>query len=355
MAGNPKNTEIGIRGSDVTLDAWFRSYSGGPLTDPDTTPTYIIYDPSNTSMATGSGTKVSTGYYTATYSVPSNATISKLWKIVWTADIGGVAVSGSEEYFEVVASGATDFAQTAIITDFWLNMIKKPLAYPSEDNIILTDDEIKALCVYPALRDYFVKFPIRSTTEHELTTDADNEIAFPDADTYGVIDARLIGKGTLSGSGNSFWDLVYHQQMGIVTNRGSSWGIPKYNPGGVKQARSLVRMAAATQDNYGTTDIRVSEENSQVVMHTNMNGKANITWAKMSSDFEDVRFVYKNDVVKLSSAYLMEHLAQTTGLINTNLEISIDSSTLRDEAKEMRTEVMERWQEIPSVIIIRST
>lgn len=355
MSGNPKNTEIGVRGSNITLDVWFRSYPGGPLTNPDSTPTYIIYDPSDTQMASGSGTLVSTGYYTATYSIPSNATVSKLWKIVWTADINGVAVSGSEEYFEVVASGATDFDQTATISDYWLNHVKKVLAYPSVENIILTDDEIKAYCVYPALREYFTKFPIRETTEHELSTSDDTEIDFDDADTFGIIDARVVGKETISGSGASFWDLVYYNQMGLSPMRGSSYGLPKYNPNGRKQAIQNNKLATSSQANEATFDIRIDYNNSQIIIHTNSHGKANITWAKMSSDFNDIRFVFKMDVIELSQSYLMEHLAMATGIINTNIEISVNSDLLLSESKEIKERIREKWASYPDIIVIRST
>jgi len=355
MAGNPQNLEQGVRGSTITLDVWFRAYTGGALTDPDSTPTYEIKDPSGASMATGSGTKVSTGYYTATYSIPSNATISTLWQIVWTAAINGVAVSGATEYFEVVAAGAVEFDETATISDYWLNHVKKVLAYPSVDNIILTDAQIKSFCVYPALREYFTKFPLKETTEHELSTTADTEIDFDDSDTYGVIDARVVGKETISGSGSSFWDLVYYNQMGLSPMRGSSYGLPKYNPGGRKQAIQLGKLAASSQANEATFDIRIDHENSQVIIHTNSHGKANITWAKMSSDFDNVRFVYKLDVVKIAQAYLLEHLAMLTGMINTNIEISVNSDMLADKAKELREEVIEKWNSIPDIIVIRST
>jgi len=351
----PKNQETAVRGTTITLDVYFYSYDGGPLTDPDSTPTYTIYDPNGTATVSGSGTKSSTGLYKASWVIPGTAEISKSWYITWTASINSIAITGNTEYFEVTSSASTGIAQTATISDYWLNHVKKAIAYPSVDNIILTDDEIKSYCIYPALREYFTKFPIRSTTEHQISTSTDTDVDFPDNDTFGVIDVRIVGKTYLDGGGSSFWDLVAHNQRGIFPQRGGAYGVSRYNPGGRAQAVELSILAANSVANLATTHIRVEEENNKVVIFATSSGKANVTWAKMSEDFEDVRFVYKMDVIRLSQAYVKEQLADTAGLINTNLEVDIDSDTLRSEAKELREEIKEKWDSYPDIIIIRST
>ena len=356
MAGNVKNQENGVRGSTITLDVYFYNYTGGDLTDPDSTPTYEIKDPDGTSMVTGSGTKVSTGYYTATYIIPDNATISTLWKIEWTAIINGFSVANAWEYFEVTLESDVEFdtETTAIISDYWLSQVKKVIGYPNaDDTILLTDIQIKSYCIYPAIREYFTKFPIQVTEEHSISTSTDNEIEFPDTSTFGVLDARLVGKMTVSGSGTSFWDLVYYNAMNLNVSKSGYYGIKGFNPNFKKQMTAMQKQAIATQANEATIDIRVDEVNRVVKLHTNINGKANVTWAKFSLDFDDVKYVYKNDVIKLSQASLKEHLADTTGMITKNLEVDIDSDRLKSEALEMRREVAEKWAEIPNIVIIR--
>ena len=355
MAGEAKNQETVARGGSITLDVYFYNYTGGSLTDPDSIPTYEIKNPDDTVMASGSGTKVSTGYYTATYSVASDATISSTWKIEWTAEINGTSVSDAWEYFEVIAAGDVEFDSdtTATITEYWLNLIKIKLGYPSVDKIILTDAQIKSYCIYPALREYFTKFPIEVTEEHSVSTSTDNEIDFPDTDTFGIIDARLVGKMTTLGSGSTFWDLVYYNSMNLDVSKSGYYGIDGFNPNSKKQAVAMLKQAIATQANEATVHIRVDEPNRKLYLGTNISGKCNVTWAKSSEDFDDVKFVYKMDVVKLSQAYLKEHLADTTGMITKNLEVDVDSDRLKSEANELRREITEKWAEIPHIVVIR--
>lgn len=244
---------------------------------------------------------------------------------------------------------------TATISDYWLGLIKKAIAYPSVEEVILTDAEIKSYCIYPALRDYFSKFPILTTTEYSLSSSSATEIAFPNSDTYAVIDARVVGKEMISGSGSSFWDIAYYNTMGLSHLRGGSYGIPKYNPNFRKQAVYLQKMAISSLSNEATLDIRVDEVARTVTMYHNGSGKANITWAKSSENFEDVRFVYKNDVVKLAQGYVKEHIVSIAGLIHTNLEITMDVEALRVDADKLKSEVYERWNAIPDPIVLRAT
>ena len=355
MSGSLKNREQGVRGNSIILDVKFYSYDGGNLVDPDTTPTFIILDPSGVQQASGSGSKISTGYYTATYAIPVAATLSDLWQIQWTAKINTVAVANASEYFEVITEGSVEFDHTAVISNYWLGLIKKAIAYPSVEEVILTDSEIKSYCIYPALRDYFTKFPILTTTEHALSSSAAVSIAFPDADTYAVIDTRVVGKEMISGSGTSFWDMAYYNTMGLSHLRGGSYGIPKYNPNFRKQAVYLQKMAISSLSNEATFDARIDEVARTVTVYYNGSGKLNITWAKSSENFESVRFVYKNDVVKLAQGYLKKHISEIAGLLHTNIEITMDVETLRTDADRMMTEVYEKWTSIPDSVVLRAT
>jgi len=248
-----------------------------------------------------------------------------------------------------------DVNYSAVISSYWLSLVKKAIAYPSVEEVILTDADIKSYCIYPALRDYFTKFPLRVTSEYTLSSSAETEIAFPDSDTFGVLDARVVGKEMISGSGASFWDIAYYNTMGMSHLRGGTYGIPKYNPNFRKQAVYLQKMAISSLANEATTHIRVEEENSKMYIYHNGSGKANVTWAKSSEDFDKVRFVYKMDVIKLAQAYVKQHISDIAGLITTNLEVSMDVETLRADAKELFQQVYDKWQSIPDSVVIRNT
>ena len=137
------------------------------------------------------------------------------------------------------------------------------------------------------------------------------------------------------------------------SNNSGSYGIWGFNPGFKRQMTSFKKQAIASRANEATLDIRVDEVNRKVTLFTNISGKANVTWAKSSENFDNIKYVYINDVIKLAQSYLKEHLADTTGIITKNLEVDIDSDKLKSEALEMRREIMEKWAEIPSIHIIR--
>jgi hypothetical protein len=239
------------------------------------------------------------------------------------------------------------------ISDYYLSQVKKVLAYPNVDQILLTDEQIKLYAIAPATVDYFSKFPIESTTEHSVSTSTENDIDFPDSTTFGVTDARLVGKMTTWGTGSSFWDLVYYNTMFEGSNNSGSYGIWGYNPGFKRQQTSFKKQAIASRANEATLDIRINNVNRKVTLFTNISGKANVTWAKYSENFDDIKYVYLNDVIELAQSYLKEHLADTTGIITKNLEIDIDSDKLKSEALELKRKIMDKWAEIPSIHVIR--
>ena len=58
-----------------------------------------------------------------------------------------------------------------------------------------------------------------------------------------------------------------------------------------------------------------------------MNATLNVTWAKRSLDFNNVKFQFKWDVIKLCQAYLMQHVADT---VPDEMEQLVDYARRRD-------------------------
>ena len=120
--------------------------------------------------------------------------------------------------------------------------------------LVLTDDQIKQFCISRAMRNYFTKFPLKET--FETTIQDQITIDFPNENVFGVLDARVVDSGMLSGSGNSFWDVVFFNQMngGVkLSNSSGAYGIKGYNPSGALQMRDQQRQAIKShQKNYYT-------------------------------------------------------------------------------------------------------
>jgi len=350
-----KNQTKVQQGGTVTLEVAFRLYSGGPLTDPDTVPTFTIKDPNNVIMATGDGTKTAIGCYTATYVSSETAEVSDQWKIEWVATINSFVVPDSWEYFEVVTSGSASFTNI-LIADNWLKQVKKVLAYPSLDKAILSDDEIIDYCVHPALVAFFTKFPLKTTTQQGINGEV--VINFPDIYTIGVMDVRVVDIGLIYGTGTSFWDLVSYNVMGASgsMNPGQMFGAKGYNPNSLWQQRMFQRQVAKSLQNQNATiKARVNPYEKKVYIYSSISGTLNIIWAKYSVNFDDIKFERKYDVIKLAQAYLLEHLADTTSILNdSNLDITVNADTLKTRATELKTEVKELWDQFPDIVFLHN-
>lgn len=237
-----------------------------------------------------------------------------------------------------------------------LNLIKSVLAFPIADELVLDDDDIRNFCIYPALYDYFKKFPIIDEYTQTITSNSTVSVDFPDEYTFGAVDVRLIDKfSTTSTSSSSFWELVNYEKYGFGSTKGL-YGIKGFNPGSLRQANFLEYQAKQANANYNQI-IRtfVDVDNRQVVMFSNVTGDVYIKWAKYSLDFTNVKFTQKMNVIKLCQSYLLQHLADTASIISdTNLDVTINTDELKTKADEKREEVMEEWLQYTDIILIKT-
>lgn len=340
------------QGSTVTLEVSYYNYAGGSLTNPDTTPTYTIYDPANVVKTTGTGTYTSVGKYQTTYTVASDATISQAWRIEWSARINTVLVPDNWEYFQVVPSGSTSLNEI-IISDAWIQQIKTVLAYPEVESVLLSDEQIKSLIVRPALHDYFVKFPLKYPAEYTIINET--ILDFPDDFTFGVMSCSVLGKGYAGSPGGTFWDIVMWNQQGFSSNFRSMYGskVKGYNPGSLRQLRFLDSMTNNSLINQGTFKYRVDQILKKLYVFSSISAKMNVVWAKYSNNFNDVFYQFQYDVVKLAKGYLCLHLADTTGIVDDSvLEAKIDVSALRERGNNLLTEVNEKWLLYPDPLCV---
>jgi len=354
MSGRAKNTESVTPGSAITLEVYFRSYNEGPLVDPDTAPTYVFKDPDGNVLSTGTGTKLAVGYYNASYTTNVLATISDYYKIEWTAAIQGISVPSAWEYWRVIQPGSADFS-TIIIADSRLNQIKKVLAYPKVTTVLLSDQDIKDLCIEPAMREYFTKFPLTTEYSVDIGYTTEMEVPFPDIYTFGLTDFRVTNTNITSATGgfSNFLNLAAFAQTSIY-NR-SSYGLKGYNPNFLAQQKLTEQQSLyAMREMNKTIRYKVDIENRKVIIFSNQAGKVYINWAKHSSNFADIRYQYIEDVIKLCQANLLHHFVETVQMVtNTDITLTINTDVMKTRADELRAEVKEKFDQISSLQMIR--
>jgi hypothetical protein len=349
------NTATVTPGSTIVLDVYFREFTGGYLVDPIPAPTYVIYDPNLNVLASGTGTKTAVGTYTASYAVPLTAVISDSYKIEWTAYVEGFLVPNASELFRVIPVGSIDYGVSINISDLRLNQIKKVLAYPKVSNVLLSDDEIKAFCIEPAMREYFTKFPLVTEYSVDIGYTTEMTIPFPDSYTFGLVDFRVTNTNITSATGgfSNFLNLSAFAQTSIY-NR-SSYGLKGYNPNFLAQQKLTEQQSLyAMREMNKTIRYKVDTENRRVIIFSNQAGKVYINWAAYSGDFSKIKYQYIEDVIKLSQANLLNHFCDSTDITtNNDLTLTINTDLLKTRADELRTSVMERWELINSVSAIR--
>lgn len=242
------------------------------------------------------------------------------------------------------------------IDNKYLNQIKKVLAFPGVNELLLNDTQVKELIISPVLEQYFTKFPRRAEETRQINGEV--FIPFPDVQTFGVLDCRVTDIGMVGGTGGSFWDIIAFQTSGgsISVNGTGAYGRKNYNPSGLMYQKDMQRQKFKSQQNtYTTIKSRVDIDNRQLICYTSVSGQLNITWAKYSENFADVRFERRNDVVKLCQAELLHHLADSASILaDSGLEVTINTDALKSRADELRDGIWERWDEEKDIILHHS-
>lgn len=345
-----KNQTIVARGSELTLDVYFRAYAGGNLVDSSPDPTYIIKNPTGTQVFSGTGVKFATGSYTAKYDIPISAEISTDWKIEWTATVNGSVIT-DEENFRVVEAGDIGFGGDILIDDKWLNKVKMALGYPRVTLSFLTDEQIKEYAVEPALREYFTKFPLEESYIENVSDNTTLEIDFPDEYTFGVLDMKITDRSVGSSANNwSIWELSAFQNYGL----NSSYGWNGYNPENLWQSNYTKWQSDFSFLKHQRVEFMDIDENSRkLTIHTNQGGKVEVKWAKYSYDFSEVKFQQIENVIKLAQSYYLRFVADISGMISdTDKPININADELKTKSDELRDSVYEKWLEYVDIPLI---
>jgi hypothetical protein len=157
MAG--KDLTITYQGQNVLLDISFYNYAGGSLVDDDSFtsgvyPSGYIYNPSNSCVSSGNGTRISQGKYYYSYDVPSDAPLGNNWAIHWKITINNIPNTFSE-FFTVLPIGADNYLALIEEVRFYMGDDATPYIYTDEKvgksvekALPLINDRLNWSCVY---------------------------------------------------------------------------------------------------------------------------------------------------------------------------------------------------------------
>lgn len=238
------------------------------------------------------------------------------------------------------------------ITDSEYNRILTAIGYPivSVTDVGLTDEQVKTLFIEPVLTEvYSVFFPKKAYSQYSIGSTF--SIDFPDEYTIGVVDTRL-NTFPEEGAAKTASPLINQLNITIGGRSQKMWGTP--NDYGYSQVKIFQKMEAEAQiqDNKAFS-VRVNREDRVLEGYTNTYGEMSVTWAKYIEDWAEIQYRFKKDARELAQARLMEYLGriweQTTG----NLPEDVDGSGYLSAAEDIRTRIMEKWQNYSKVVLLR--
>jgi len=340
------------------FEVFIKTDSNGDFITPDAIPTYKIYSPLNVQLATGTASLVSKGVYSATWGVTSTYDPSNAYYIKWFIEVNGVSHEVTET-FSIVPyknySGYASTQSTIIVPESYMRQIKSCLGYPLQDNIILDDNQIKDLCIERALKRYFIKFPLEEIADF-ISSGSITEVDFPDDDTFGVLDVGVVNRGYAGDiSTSGFWSVYAFNNL---YSPKKAWNVGKY---GTNYAFSMNGMGdyennlqvLGSQFNKATINYNVNSATRKVTVFSEIMGTCQIKWAKKSNNFAHVIYEQLENVILLSQAYLLEHLADTSGITDNPDDEKFNPDALKTKADERFEKVKTLWNGIPDVIVIK--
>lgn len=357
-------------GQPNTFRAFFRLQNPGPLINA-TSVTVAIKNPAGAIIETAAAaTNTATGTYEYVWAAPGNLPLGEGYKAIWAFTYAS-GTSEAEQAFQVVGVGSVAFEEpqrnilvsdsTDIVVKMdlkWLNQIRKVLAFPEVDEILLTPDQVKEYCAMPALTRYFTKFPIR--IKQQISVADAGFVNFPDysadlREVIGVTDLRFVNKDGSSGNAD-LWAIVRYQQMGGTRGlRGVGGYGTKFDFGGGVAAQIAQKQKYDSFQNLNTYNAEMLWHERKIKYYSEVPSALVIEWALSSLNFDDVRPQRRLQVIQLAQAELLWHLARTTGIIeDSNLDQKVMSGDLRSEAERLHKEVMEDWNEEPDPSMVKT-
>lgn len=236
------------------------------------------------------------------------------------------------------------------------NRIMSVIGYPVlslvdlTGNSTITEDDLKTLLIWPAMQEYFRWFPVRNAVEYDIGTSYD--FAFPNDNTFGVIDGRFVqSTNTGQKTGSPFVDGLL-----FSNSHGQSHGMyGTVNDYGMTAARYTEEAQRQSQINHDKSfRIRINKVERRAQGYSNYTGRVVVTWAEYSDNWSSVLFERESEVIDLARANVLDYFGALRNQSNAGLPTELTGDDFISTAKELREEVLDTWRTFTKPIVLRS-
>ena len=226
-------------------------------------------------------------------------------------------------------------------------------------------DQVKEICVYPALQEYYTWFPrIKEQAYGHVGAGHQFRVEYPENAFFCIAYYTLGQTGLSAGSSNAFSYIMENSGFyGTGIGGGGSrfaGGVsyhkqtPGYTGAGGMQVRNVYEAMAARQGivNKGRIEHIINEFGDDGKQYacgfTTVGGALNFKWFLFDRDFNHIPFYDQTKVRQLCTAYALRNLGMLRALVKTDVPGNLDFSIYLNRADKLEDKIIKSWEESPS-------
>lgn len=235
-----------------------------------------------------------------------------------------------------------------------IKVVGFPFVDIAEDNLELSEDQIKQHIILSSMKEYYRWFPEPLIFSSVIDGGAIT-VDYPDEFVYGVMDARPTKyEDTLSTSqafgGNPFVTHRYIYRNNTYNTLGSRYD---YGFRSIRHSNQFTRDSDIQQ--LQVFRINDQPHNRKVEVYYSLRGSVDITFAKWSGEFDRIPFDKKRDVIELCQAELLLFLGHLRNQVDSDFPVAFDADAFIARGENLKDNTMTRWKNYSKGVAMRGS
>jgi len=233
------------------------------------------------------------------------------------------------------------------ISDDDFNEIIQVVGYPflnlEEDILEIDKQGIITHVVRPSLRDYYTYNPIKLEKSYIVNTTFSFD--FPDDNVFNVIQCNINQNHP-----NLTLSLPQTNPYVNALNYSVVRGDKGYHR---ERAETMQYMKGISKgDLWESVKYNIDFDNKKLKGYTNIRGYLNVIWALCDSNFSNIKFEHKNDVITYCQGKLMLWYGRIHSFQTSNLPNEVDWDSFKTDGQEMIESILTKWKSKTKPILL---
>lgn len=218
-----------------------------------------------------------------------------------------------------------------------------------KEDVEVPVDNVKKVCVFPAMMEYFAWFPLTLVSEYDVSNSSFS-VDFPTQNTFGITDARIILSSGQGSAGSPFVNsLIYKRASSGGYGRSGQYGYAMY------EAKLLERQFQQANMNLNVTkQLTANSRTRKLTGFISSVGTLKVTWAEISYTFSDIPMRDRLDVKDLAKSKLLRAVGMIRAQQQNTMDMEMNYQQFLDRAQALEEKVLEKWRGKTKVVVLRS-